>query len=130
MFVIIQVTSGRKKFKILPKVYGTFDEAEISRKRIFHENGGQKSGWYMIVELGKEVELQLTPMSKIIKAHFYVVKGTPKGKVFPTMGWLFHSYRELENFALLVSDLIPEYDLDILETNFTECEIIDKWEIE
>ena len=57
MFVIIQVTSGRKKFIILPKVYASFDEAEIARKRIFHENGGQKSGWYMTVELGKEISL-------------------------------------------------------------------------
>lgn len=68
-------------------------------------------------------------MSKTIKSHFYVVKGTPKGKVFPTMGWLFHSYKELEDFAKLVSDLVPEYDLDIQETYFNEYEIIDKWEI-
>jgi len=68
-------------------------------------------------------------MSNIIKSHFYIVKGTPKGKVLPTIGWLFHSYKELEDFALLVSDLIPEYNLDIQETNFTESEIIEKWEI-
>lgn len=68
-------------------------------------------------------------MSNIIKSHYYIVKGTPKGNLFPTKGWLFHSYKELEDFAMLVSDLIPEYDLDILETSFNECEIIDKWEI-
>ena len=68
-------------------------------------------------------------MSKSIKSHFYIVKGTPKGETFPTMGWLFHSYKELEEFALLVTDLIPEYDLDIQETNFNESEIIEKWSI-
>lgn len=68
-------------------------------------------------------------MSNIIKSHFYIVKGTPKGKVFPTMGWLFHSYKELENFALLVTDLIPEYDLEIQETDFYESEIVETWEI-
>jgi hypothetical protein len=45
------------------------------------------------------------------------------------MGWLFHSYKELEDFAKLVSDLVPEYDIEILETNFNECEIIEKWEM-
>lgn len=68
-------------------------------------------------------------MSKLTAPHFYIVKGTPKGKVIPTMGWLFHSYKELEDFATLVTDLIPEYDLDIQETNFNECEIIENWEI-
>lgn len=70
-------------------------------------------------------------MSKIIRSHFYIVKGTPKdsGKVFPTMGWKFHSYKEITEFAILVSSLIPEYDLDIQETNFNESEIIEKWEI-
>ena len=68
-------------------------------------------------------------MSKIIKSHFYIVKGTPKEESFPTIGWLFHSYKELEDFAMLVSDLIPEYNLDIQETNFNESEIIEKWEI-
>ena len=68
-------------------------------------------------------------MSKIIKSHFYIVKGTPKGDHFPTHGWLFHSYKELEDFALLVTDLIPEYDLEIIETYFNESEIMEKWEI-
>jgi len=68
-------------------------------------------------------------VSNIIKSHFYVVKGTPKGKVFPTMGWLFHSYKEITEFAILASNLIPEYDLNIQETYFNESEIIETWEI-
>jgi len=65
----------------------------------------------------------------IIRSHFYIVKGTPKGKLFPTIGWLFHSYKELEDFAMLVSDLIPEYDLDILETHYNDVQVINSWEI-
>lgn len=68
-------------------------------------------------------------MSKSIKSHFYIVKGTPKGETFPTMGWLFHSYKELEEFALFAIDLIPEYDLDIQETYYTESQVMDTWEI-
>lgn len=68
-------------------------------------------------------------MSKSIKSHFYIVKGTPKDKIFPTHGWLFHSYKKFEDFARLVTDLIPEYDLDIQETYFNESQIMDTWEI-
>lgn len=68
-------------------------------------------------------------MAKSIKSHFYIVKGTPKDKLFPTVGWMIHSYKELEEFALFAIDLIPEYDLDIQETNFNESEIIEKWSI-
>lgn len=68
-------------------------------------------------------------MSKSIKSHFYIVKGTPKGKLFPTLGWLIHSYKELEEFALFAIDLIPEYDLDIQETYYTESQVMDTWEI-
>lgn len=68
-------------------------------------------------------------MSNIIKSHFYIVKGTPKDKIFPTKGWLFHSYKELEDFALLVTDLIPEYNLEISEEFKHECEIITHWDI-
>ncbi len=68
-------------------------------------------------------------MSKIIKSHFYIVKGTPKGKLFPTIGWLFHSYKELEDFATTVTDTIPEYDLEITETYKNEMEVITHWDI-
>lgn len=70
-------------------------------------------------------------MSKIIQSHFYIVKGIPKdsGKVFPTMGWMFHSYKEITEFAILVAGLIPEYDLDIQETYYTESQIMETWEI-
>ena len=43
-----------------------------------------------------------------------MVKGTPKGELFPTIGWKFHSYKPIEEFAPLASDLAPEYDLEIL----------------
>ena len=46
MYIIIQVTNNRKTIKIFPKVYDTFEKAEVARKQIFLENGGQKSGWY------------------------------------------------------------------------------------
>lgn len=70
-------------------------------------------------------------MSEIIRSHFYIVKGTPKdsGKVFPTIGWLFHSYKEIEEFSILVSNLAPEYNLDIQETYYTESQIVETWEI-
>lgn len=68
-------------------------------------------------------------MSNTIKSHFYIVKGTPKGKVLPTIGWLFHSYKELEDFAMLVSDLVPEYDLDIQETYYNDVQVVNTWEI-
>ncbi len=70
-------------------------------------------------------------MSKIIRSHFYIVKGTPKDskKVFPTMGWQFHSYREIDKFAELVADLIPEYDLDITEIAYGESQIMETWKI-
>lgn len=48
-------------------------------------------------------------MSNIIKSHFYVVNGTPKGETFPTMGWLFHSYKELEAY-------LPNEDFPCFET--------------
>lgn len=67
----------------------------------------------------------------MIRSHFYIVKGTPKGefRAIPTMGWMFHSYKEIEEFSTLVADLIPEYNLDIMETSYGESQIIDKWEI-
>lgn len=67
----------------------------------------------------------------IIRSHFYIVKGTPKDseKVFPTMGWMFHSYKELTEFAILASNLIPEYDLDITEITYGESQIMETWEI-
>lgn len=57
MYIIIQVTNNRKTIKIFPKAYDTFENAEVARKQIFLENGGQKSGWYMTVEMGKEIKL-------------------------------------------------------------------------
>lgn len=68
-------------------------------------------------------------MSKIIKSHFYIVKGTPKDKSFPTIGWLFHSYKEIDEFALLVAEVAPEYNLEIIETYKNELEIISHWDI-
>ena len=54
MYIIIQVTNNRKTIKIFPKVYDTFEKAEVARKQIFLENGGQKSGWVSIVT-GKQI---------------------------------------------------------------------------
>lgn len=68
-------------------------------------------------------------MSKIIKSHFYIVKGTPKGEHFPTHGWLFHSYKELEDFALTIVDCVPEHDLEIIETYKNEMEVVTHWDI-
>jgi hypothetical protein len=70
-------------------------------------------------------------VSKIIKAHFYIVKGKLKDKVgfSYTMGWMFHSFHPIEEFAPRVADLIPEYDLDIMETEFGESQIMETWEI-
>ncbi len=65
----------------------------------------------------------------IIRSHFYIVKGTLKGEIFPSRGWLFHSYKELEDFATTVTDTIPEYDLEITETYKNEMEIITHWDI-
>ena len=67
-------------------------------------------------------------MSKL-QSHFYIVKGTPKDNIFPTVGWLFHSYKELEDFATTVTDTIPEYDLEITETYKNEMEVITHWDI-
>ena len=39
------------------KLIGDWKKAEVARKQIFLENGGQKSGWYMTVEMGKEIKL-------------------------------------------------------------------------
>lgn len=72
-------------------------------------------------------------MPNVINSHFYIVKGTPKNengiRVFPTMGWMFHSYKEITEFSILVADLIPEYNLDITEITYGESQIMETWEI-
>lgn len=64
------------------------------------------------------------------KSHFYIVKGTPKGESFPTIGWKFHSYKPIEEFAPLASNLAPEYDLEIIETFYNESEVMETWKIQ
>lgn len=68
-------------------------------------------------------------MSKIIKSHFYIVKGTPKGKLFPTVGWTFHSFQPIEQFAPIAAELCQEYDIEIDEIFYTESQIIGHWNI-
>lgn len=68
-------------------------------------------------------------MSNKNQSHFYIVKGTPKGEFFPTIGWLIHSYKPIDEFALIAVDTIPEYDLDIVETQLTEFNVMHTWDI-
>lgn len=68
-------------------------------------------------------------MSKIIQSHFYIVKGTLKGKLFPSHGWEFHSFLPIEKFAVIANTIIPEYDLEITEAFYTESQIMSHWDI-
>ena len=61
--------------------------------------------------------------------HVYLVKGTPKGKVFPTIGWKVFSYKSIEEFSRLFVDIAPEYNIEVQEIYLREMEILETWDI-
>lgn len=63
------------------------------------------------------------------RSHFYVVEGTPRGEVLPTMRWLFHSYKTKEEFTSYVAEICEEYNISVQEESLVDMYIIRHWEI-
>lgn len=68
-------------------------------------------------------------MSKLTAPHLYIVKGTLKNDIFPSHGWLFFSYKPLEEFCELVPELAPEYNLEVIEEHLPDMTILSHWDI-
>jgi len=61
--------------------------------------------------------------------HIYMVYGTLKGKVIPSMAWQVYSTLPIEQFTEKFKDIAPEYDITVLEDTLYEMQIIQAIEL-
>lgn len=63
------------------------------------------------------------------KSYLYMVYGTLKGKVIPSMSWQVHSFLPIEQFIERFSSLAPEYNIHVFIDELYECQILNTEEL-
>ena len=56
--------------------------------------------------------------------NIYMVYGTLKGKVKPSIAWQVHSILPIEQFIEKFKCLAPEYDIDVWEDTLYDMQIV------
>jgi hypothetical protein len=68
-------------------------------------------------------------ISSISISNLYMVYGTLKGKVIPSMAWQVHSFLGIEEFTERFESIAPEYTIVVYHDNLYEMQILSAIEI-
>ena len=64
-----------------------------------------------------------------MKSNLYMVYGTLKGKVIPSMAWQVHSFLGIEEFTKRFESIAPEYTIVVYYDDLYEMQIVSAIEI-